>query len=339
MRASTDVSRPKSHQSLVSRGEGRAVPRPVVSICIPTYNGGALVADAVESALSQTYAAIEVIVVDDASTDGSAQRVRMRFGSRIVVLRNRRNRGQAVSTNLAVARARGEFVKFLHHDDRLNADCVARMVDASSQSSSVVFVFSRRKVEVAQAAHRGPDWLAEFSNPHLRIPGLSDVNRGSDLVDVLVHSGLRANHLGEPTAVMVSRGAFIAAGGMSSRPKQFADLDVWLRVLLRGDAVFVDDELSTYRVAADSTTGRNGRERRGWMDRLWIAENLLRDPRAHLWREELLAIRDEERAIAWKTALRGALRLQENAGHPAEWLEYAMWRLESLLRRTDAGMR
>lgn len=91
---------------------------PLVSIIIPCYNGGNLIADAIESALRQTYAHREVIVVDDGSTDNSLDVIRS-FGDRLR-WETGPNRGGSAARNRGLKLARGKLIQFLDADDMLN---------------------------------------------------------------------------------------------------------------------------------------------------------------------------------------------------------------------------
>ncbi|MBX5445312.1 glycosyltransferase family 2 protein [Sphaerobacter sp.] len=102
--------------------------RELVSIIVNNYNYASFLGEAIESALGQTYPSVEVIVVDDGSTDDS-RRVIERYGDRIVrVLKA--NGGQASAVNAGVAAARGDIVFLLDADDVLAPDIVAKVVDA-----------------------------------------------------------------------------------------------------------------------------------------------------------------------------------------------------------------
>ena len=105
--------------------------RPLASVLVSCYNYGAFVVEAVESALAQTHAAVEVVVVDDGSTDDSAARVEAAFGGdgRVRLLRQP-NAGQGAAMNAAVAAARGEVLCFLDADDTFRRDKLARVVQA-----------------------------------------------------------------------------------------------------------------------------------------------------------------------------------------------------------------
>ena len=90
---------------------------PLLSVVIPTWNRAHIVCEAVESALKQRAGAVEVIVVDDASTDGTAELLKKTFGSRIHLLQLGSRRGPGAARNAGALLACGEFIAFLDSDD------------------------------------------------------------------------------------------------------------------------------------------------------------------------------------------------------------------------------
>ncbi|MDT5063192.1 MAG: hypothetical protein QOH63_3651 [Acidobacteriota bacterium] len=90
---------------------------PLLSVVIPTWNRAHLVGDAIESALSQRAGQVEVIVVDDDSTDDTADVLARSFGTRIRLLRSPRRRGAGAARNAGARLASGELVAFLDSDD------------------------------------------------------------------------------------------------------------------------------------------------------------------------------------------------------------------------------
>jgi glycosyltransferase involved in cell wall biosynthesis len=94
------------------------MPNPTVTVLICAYNGEAFIAEAIESVLTQTFQDFEIIVVDDASTDGTAQAVKRFKDGRIRRLVNEKNLGHAGSLNRGMAEAVGEYVAILDCDDR-----------------------------------------------------------------------------------------------------------------------------------------------------------------------------------------------------------------------------
>ena len=91
--------------------------KPLLSVVIPTWNRAHLVCEAVQSALKQRAGAVEVIVVDDASSDGTAELLQETFGSQIRLLQLESRRGPGAARNAGASLASGEFVAFLDSDD------------------------------------------------------------------------------------------------------------------------------------------------------------------------------------------------------------------------------
>lgn len=90
---------------------------PILSVVIPTWNRASIVCEAVASALKQRVGEVEVIVVDDASTDETIALLNRTFGPQIRVLRLQKRRGPGGARNAGAELARGEFVAFLDSDD------------------------------------------------------------------------------------------------------------------------------------------------------------------------------------------------------------------------------
>ncbi|WP_162937694.1 glycosyltransferase family 2 protein [Indioceanicola profundi] len=96
-----------------------SVPDPVVSIIIPAYNAAGFIARSVQSALAQSYSAIEVVVVDDGSSDGTVGEVQRisALDPRVRLVRTPRNLGPAGARNLGISAARGDWIALLDADD------------------------------------------------------------------------------------------------------------------------------------------------------------------------------------------------------------------------------
>ena len=92
----------------------------LVSIIMPTYNCGRFIAESIDSVLAQTYTAWELLIVDDCSTDNTAEIVAAYNDPRIHYLRNEQNWGAALTRNRALREAKGRYIAFLDSDDTTN---------------------------------------------------------------------------------------------------------------------------------------------------------------------------------------------------------------------------
>jgi hypothetical protein len=109
------------------------MPLPTVSVLVPVHNGEAFLAEALESALAQSLAPLELIVVDDGSSDSSAEIAEL-YGARVI---RQANAGTAAAVNAARAAARGELLALLDADDRWPADRLAGSVAALGDAGLV----------------------------------------------------------------------------------------------------------------------------------------------------------------------------------------------------------
>jgi glycosyltransferase involved in cell wall biosynthesis len=119
----------------------RADSHPLVSVIIPTYNRAAMVTRAICSVLAQTYAQLECIVVDDASTDETPDAIRAIADPRLVYLRHAENRNASAARNTGIARARGAFLAFLDNDDEWLPTKIEKQIALLESSPTVGMVY------------------------------------------------------------------------------------------------------------------------------------------------------------------------------------------------------
>ena len=100
----------------------------LVSIIVPAYNAEKYVADAIESVLRQTYPYFELIIVDDASTDRTAEVVQSFSDQRIKLIRHTSNKGPGAARNTAIETAKGKWIAFLDADDQWKVNRLERLV-------------------------------------------------------------------------------------------------------------------------------------------------------------------------------------------------------------------
>lgn len=314
-----------------ARAQGRSAP--LVSITITTFNGIEYVESAVSSALAQSYQPLEIVIVDNCSTDGTYERLLAFDDKRIRLSQNARDLGQAGNRNRALALARGQLIKFLDQDDLLEPDCVARMADLFAYDSAVGLVFARRRLSLPADDDDALARSQRIADLQTGLPQLQVVNDGRALLAAWLRAGLLDNWIGEPSTVMVSRTHIARVGGFSPHVRQTIDSDLWVRIMAHALVGFVDAELVTYRYGHESETSRNALSRVSWLDRLWMLEALSRDPELPAAFPEIAALLRAERRQAWRTAAKG-WRGADGVRMPARpYREYVRFRLASLLWR------
>ncbi len=189
---------------------------PLVSVIIPVYNCERYVAEAIDSVLSQTYNPIEIIVIDDGSTDGGADVVK-RFGSKLKY-EFRSNAGADAARNRGFDLAQGPFVAFLDADDLWIKNKLALQMDAFNKDPQIDVVFGHTK------QFHSPDMDEEFKRKVLCPP---------DLMPGYV-----------PSTMLVKRESFLKVGYFQTK-RQVGEIISWyalakehsLRMLMLCDLV------------------------------------------------------------------------------------------------------
>ncbi len=219
---------------------------PRVSVLIPTFNYARYLPEAVESVLQQDFRDFELLIADDASTDGSAEILR-RYAAKDGRIRfkiHSRNLGMVSNWNWCLSEAQGEYVKFLFGDDRLAcSDALSQLVGLLDANPSAVMAVSRR-------------YLVD---EHSRVTGLAD-----DLGRPGLHVGTRViaqclardcNLIGEPSALLFRKRN--AGRGFNPGYRQLVDEEMWFRLLEAGDLVLASNPLCCFRKHARQQTELN----------------------------------------------------------------------------------
>lgn len=206
---------------------------PRVSVCIPNRNYGRFLADAISSALAQSERDIEVIVIDDQSTDNSVEVARSFSDPRLRVIALEKNIGLIANFNRCIAEAKSPYVKLLCSDDLLHPTCVEELADALDRFPEATVAFSDREM---------------LFNDGSKKPMISPLPAGSRITaDQLVEaSSLVFNRIGEPTTVMI-RKELCAGISFDKRYVQAPDWQYFLQAINIGPVVRVPKILSVFR--------------------------------------------------------------------------------------------
>jgi glycosyltransferase involved in cell wall biosynthesis len=227
---------------------------------MPTYNGGAYLAQAIDAVLAQQHVNVELLVFDDCSTDGSWERLQQLSDPRVVVARNASNLGPEGNWNRALAAARGKYIKLFHQDDLLAPGCLAAQVAALEQHPAAVLAFCRRDII-------GPGGKKLMS----RSAGWPD---GPVSLDAVVRRcALQGtNVVGEPSAVLLRASVVRTVGRFDASIPYLVDLDYWVRMMAHGPAWYSDAALAAFRISprqwSAAIGARQGQQFAQFLDRL-----------------------------------------------------------------------
>ncbi len=194
---------------------------PLVSVIIPVYNRRHMVCQAAESVLAQSYKSIELIVVDDGSTDNVGAALAP-YGDSITVL-TRENRGVSAARNVGVARSRGKYVAFLDSDDlwlpeKLNRQVAFLEANPEARICQTEEIWNKNDRRInPKKRHRKPSGMIFM--PSLELCLVS------------------------PSAVMLEKSFFLETGGFDESLPACEDYDLWLRISCRYPIYLIDEPL------------------------------------------------------------------------------------------------
>lgn len=259
--------------------------RPRVSIAIPTWNGAALVGETLATALGQTFEDVEILVVDDASEDGTLETVATIPDARVRVLRGKERLGIPGNWNRCLAEARGEYVKVLCQDDLLAATAVERLVTALDASPASPLAFSRREIR-----HQGLQTpLPLLGDSYLRAlegfyASFAGELTGAQMIESALLRGQdpTVNLIGEPSFALMRSDAARSSGGFDQGLRQLVDWDLWLRLARRGPVAFVDASLGVFRVHPGGASAANNKSLRTRLEFLKILARIRQEYAADL---------------------------------------------------------
>jgi hypothetical protein len=246
------------------RPAGSATRTPLVSICVPAYNGARFLRECLDSALAQTCADFEILVVDDSSGDNTAALARdyARRFPRVRVHVNERNLGLVANWNRCVELARGAWIKPLFQDDRLEPECLARMLAAARPGE--LLVVTRRTIDFERGVTPA---LRHAYEPFLSRHTLRGVFGGAARIDAPRFAANmvarpKVNCIGEPSTLLLHRSAFERFGGFNPALVNLAGWELAARVAVHAGISYVDESLVTIRVHAGSATQVRAASRR-----------------------------------------------------------------------------
>ena len=215
--------------------------RPRLSVCLPTYNGEAYIAEAVRSVLQQSYSPFEIVVVDDGSNDRTLEILQSFTDPRIRIYQNPRRRGIPGNWNEAVALARGEYACVFHQDDVMLAGNLARKMTLFDSDPSLSLVYSEAEPIIESDA---PNRLGDERPGDERGEAETDfVREGEECFRQLL---LRGNSICAPT-VIVRREQLAGVGGFNEALGYTCDYEMWMKLCVEGRIGFIHDTLVRYR--------------------------------------------------------------------------------------------
>ena len=215
---------------------GESMQLPSVSVVIPTYNYGRFIGEAIESALSQTHAPLELIVVDDGSTDNTCEVLKQYAGQ--VQYISQKNQGPSAARNKGILAARGEWIAFLDADDLWFEDKLLLQMECALANPQVCIIgaLNSNVVCVPDGADSAASMFTLLSTPDL----LGGLPFGT-------------------SSVVARKRELVSAGLFNESRRYVEDRELWLKLTLLGAGARVNRPLWSYRAHAQQANSNSKR--------------------------------------------------------------------------------
>lgn len=220
------------------------VSSPLVSVLLPVYNCAPFLGEAINSVLAQTFGDFELLIIDDGSTDNSANIIRSYVDERIRLISNDRNLGLIASLNKGIDLARGSFIARMDGDDRMHPERLAKQVKAMLADPGIAVLAT----------------YVEFINTDGEVFGNWDTDRKASTEEAIAAMLPRTNCIAHPS-VMIRRCA-LGAKRYAADQDGAEDWDLWMRMCSRHLRIAkLPEVLLQYRIHTGSVMAGSKRQR------------------------------------------------------------------------------
>lgn len=233
---------------------------PLISICIPTYNGSQYIEKCIESCLAQSYRNIEIIVCDDCSSDSLLNVLNpyLKKDCRITFYQNEKNLGLVGNWNKCMNYASGEYIKWLFQDDWMDVNAIEEFVEIANKGYD--FIVSKRNFILNELAtdedkmyySKKVKTLENYFNQD----EIGCYFPTSKIKDIVV-SNIALNFIAEPSLIFFKRTLIKEVGLYDHLFHQICDLEYNMRLASKVGVYVLNKPLCHFAIHAQSTTNAN----------------------------------------------------------------------------------
>lgn len=234
---------------------------PLVSICIPTFNGEAYLQEALDSILQQNSRDFEVIISDDQSTDDTLK-IANKFKEAAdfpVKIYNHSPKGIGANWNNCIKKAKSKYIKFLFQDDILYNTCIYEMTRLLEDNKGIALVASKRDFIVEANLNKDLEkWIQTYENLQSQFKNESEtlvLDKKLFRSDFFLRSPL--NKIGEPSVIMFRRDILKKVGYFREDLKQILDYEFYYRILKEHHIAILNKKLVAFRIHDNQATNIN----------------------------------------------------------------------------------
>jgi glycosyltransferase involved in cell wall biosynthesis len=265
--------------------------KPLISICVPTYNGEKFLRECLLSCIKQTYPNFEIIICDDGSSDGTVSIIEefKLLSHKIKFYQNQRNVGLVDNWNNCIAKSKGEWIKFLFQDDYMTEDCLLEFSVAIDNEAfllvskrNFIYDYAPDVVEKEHYLGKGAALEAKVNQTNSKVTAQE--------ISKLAAKNIAVNFIAEPSLTLIRKSAFTEVGNFDASFLQICDLDLLQRIAVRYGLTFIPIQNCFFRLHKDATTNTNIKHRSfilTYLEPLLLTNKMLRSKEYHAFRENI----------------------------------------------------
>jgi len=234
--------------------------RPLISVVIPTWNSAGYLPATLDSVLGQTWPHVEIVIVDDGSTDDT-ESVLAPYRDRVLYVRQDNWGGPSRPRNTAISHASGDYIAFFDSDDLMDPEKLAAAATVLQAHPEVDFTFTNFREIDENDAVLTSDFLIPYTN-FRQVTGFPDGPEVGFLSGRAAYTELLAANFVGTSSVVCRRGVFERVGPFDETMLNADDVDMWRRVAYAGSGfAFINRVLHSYRKREGGVTTRGAARR------------------------------------------------------------------------------
>jgi glycosyltransferase involved in cell wall biosynthesis len=225
----------------------------MVSVVIPVYNGEKYICESVDSVLSQTYDNVEIIVVDDGSTDKTRNFLEKYIAKEQIIYIYQDNGGRSKARNTGIKNANGEYIAFLDADDVFLPASIEKKIDAATRYPGRDLIFADHQVRRSCGENPDPPYH-KHRGTFIKMSKDLFLRKGNIIIlkDCWYHYLLQEGEEPHISSCLMKRSVFDDIGYFDEDLTRAEDTDLMLRCIMAKRTLFIDRSLSIYNKCRSS---------------------------------------------------------------------------------------
>ena len=229
---------------------------PLITICIPTYNGEQYLKICIDSCIEQTFTDYEIIICDDGSSDKTIEIIESYNNSKIKLFKNTVNLGLVGNWNKCIELSKGQWIKFVFQDDYISANCLQEFVNEIDERTNLIV--SKRDFIIPNNSTK--EFINYYTNEVRTLENTSNFKGkiySPQLISKLAVQNICMNFIGEPSLIFFRKKCVEELGYFNSDLKQICDLEFVLKLACKYGLKYIPKKICSFRVHLNSTTSSN----------------------------------------------------------------------------------